>query len=149
MDIYIKPISSNEYILLLLKEKLNHNIDLCKLILDIKNKNENKDTLEYHVNRWETVIGEYYYTKDTHHGKFSYIFDNIKYIIKPDHRLNFYKITGISYQIIELIHELIHIRNENSWDFEIDDKDDWIKYDDKLYKKLADKIMIEMKKITM
>lgn len=146
-NIYIKPISSNEYILLLLKEKLNHNIDLCKIILDIKNKNEYKDTLEYHINRWETIAGEHYNTRDSHYGKFSYILDNNKYIIKPDHRLNFYKMTGISYQILELIYELIHIRNENSWDFEIDDKNDWIKYDDKLYKILADKIMKEMKKL--
>lgn len=146
-NIYIKPISSNEYILLLLKEKLNHNIDLCKIILDIKKDIENKETLEYHINRWETIAGEHYYTKDTHHGKFSYILDNNKYIIKPDHRLNFYKMTGISYQILELIYELIHIRNENSWDFVIDDKNDWLKYDDKLYKILADKIMIEMKKL--
>lgn len=146
-NIYIKPISSNEYILLLLKEKLNHNIDLCKIILDIKKDIENKETLEYHINIWETIAGEHYYTRDSHYGKFSYILDNNKYIIKPDHRLNFYKITGISYQILELIYELIHIRNENSWDFEIDDKNNWLKYDDKLYKILADKIMIEMKKL--
>ena len=57
--------------------------------------------------------------------------------------------TGISYQVIELIYELIQIRNEKSWDFELDNKEEWIKHDDKLYTELSKRIMIEMKKINI
>ena len=61
--------------------------------------------------------------------------------------MDFYKMTGISYQVLELIYELIRIKNEKSWDFEMDDKIDWIKHDDKLYSELADRIMDRMKNI--
>lgn len=146
-DIYKKPLSSNEYILLFLKEKLYHNIYLCKIILNYKINIENKDTIKYYIERWENIAGEHYYIKNNHYEKFSYIFDSKKYIIKPDYRLQFYKMTGISYQVLELIYELIRIKNENSWDFEINNKDEWVKHDDKLYSILANKIMSEMKKI--
>ena len=119
--------------------------EICNEIIKIKNEEEKRETLEYHMDRWETIVGEYYYTRDNHTGKFSYVFDNTKYVIKPDHRVNFYKLTGVSYQVIELIHELIRILHENSWDFEIDDKADWLKYDDALYSELSKRIMIEMR----
>lgn len=37
-DVYVKPLTCDEYILLLLKEKLYHNIYLCKIILNIKKR---------------------------------------------------------------------------------------------------------------
>ena len=120
--------------------------ELCNKIIKIKNEDEKRDTLKYHSDRWENIVGEYYYTRDNHTGKFSYIFDNINYVIKPDHRIQFYNLTGVSYQIVELIHELIRILHEDSWDFEIDEKKDWLSYDDSLYSELSQKIMIEMSK---
>ena len=128
--IYYKETSSDEYILLYLKLFINE-ISICKRILKIKNNLEKKDILKYHIDRWENIAGEHFYTKDTHHDKYSYIFDSETFVIKPDHRLNFYHMTGISYQIWELIYELIiHIKNEKSWDFKymkIEDKDEWLK----------------------
>ena len=121
--------------------------ELCNKIIKIKNEDEKRDSLKYHSDRWENIVGEYYYTRDNHTGKFSYIFDNINYVIKPDHRRQFYNLTGVSYQIVELIHELIRILHEDSWDFEIDEKKDWIKYDDSLYSELSKRIMIEMRGI--
>lgn len=120
--------------------------EICNKIIKMKNKEEKKETLEYHVKRWETIAGEHYLTRDNHYGKFSYIFDNTKYIVKRDHRLGFYQMTGISYQVLELIHELLRINHEKSWDFEMDDKSDWLKHDDALYSELSKRIMIEMKK---
>ena len=120
--------------------------EICNKIIKMKNKSEYEDTLEYHNDRWTNIVGEYYYTRDTHTGKFSYVHDGLNYIVKKDHRLNFYKKTGISYQIVELIHELIRILHENSWDFEIDEKKDWLRYDDSLYSELSKRIMIEMSK---
>ena len=121
--------------------------EICNKIIILKNEGEKRDTLKYHSDRWENIVGEYYYTRDNHTGKFSYIFDNINYVIKPDHRRQFYNLTGVSYQIVELIHELIRILHEDSWDFEIDEKKDWLSYDDSLYSELSKKIMIEMRKI--
>ena len=38
----------------------------------------------------------------------------------------------------------IRIKNEKSWDMEIEDKEDWLRHDDKLYSKLSNMIMNEM-----
>ncbi len=126
--------------------------EICNKIIELKNSKEYEESLEYHVNRWESIAGEHNFTRDTHYGKFSYIFDDSKYIIKKDHRIYFYQMTGISYQIVELIHELIRILNDNSYDenFEYmllpEDKKRWLRNDDKLYSELSKRIMIEMRK---
>ena len=120
--------------------------EICSKIIKLKNSKECEETLKYHVERWETIAGEHYYTRDSHSDKFSYIFDPNDYIVKIDHRLNFYQMTGISYQVVELIHELIRINHENAWDFKLVNKKDWIKYDDELFSELSKKIMIEMRK---
>lgn len=123
--------------------------ELCNKIIKMKNDMEIEEAFDYHMNRWETIAGEYYYTRDNHYGKFSYVHDGSDYIVKRDHRLSFYQMTGISYQIRDLIHELIRINHEHSLDFEIDDKKDWIKYDDELFSNLSSKIMLEMRKINI
>lgn len=120
--------------------------EICNKIIDIKNNEEFEETLEYHIDRWESIAGEHHFTRDTHFDKFSYIFDNSKYIVKRDHRIYFYQMTGISYQVLELIYELIRINHENAWDFDVDDKKTWLKEDDKLYSELSKRIMIEMRK---
>tara|TARA_B100000900_G_scaffold394677_1_gene392309 strand:- start:1025 stop:1459 length:435 start_codon:yes stop_codon:yes gene_type:complete len=120
---------------------------ICNKIIKIKNSKEDKDALDYHIKRWESIAGEHYYTRDNHYGKFSYIHDGKNYIIKRDHRLDFYQMTGISYQVLELIYELIRILNENSWDFGMVDKKNWLKHDDLLYSELSRRIMIEMCRI--
>lgn len=121
--------------------------ELCNTIIRLKNDSEDKDTLDYHKERYETIAGEHYYTRDNHFDKFSYVLDSEEYIVKPDHRLYFYEMTGISYQVLELLYELIKILNESSWDFEIDDKEDWLKHDDLLYSELSKRIMNNMKNI--
>ena len=68
------------------------------------------------------------------------------YIVKPDHRLNFFYMTGISYQILELIYELIRIKNNTFYNDFINDYKKWLNLDDKLYSILSKKIMIEMNK---
>lgn len=121
--------------------------EICNKIIDIKNNKEYEDSLDYHMNRWESISGEHYYTRDTHYGKFSYIHDEEKYIVKRDHRIYFYQMTGISYQVLELIYELIRINHENAWDFGMVDKKEWLKHDDELYSLLSKKIMFEMCRI--
>ena len=59
-------------------------------------------------------------------------------------QLKFFNLTGISYQIIDMLHQLILILNIN--DFDITNlKKNWLKNDDKLYSILSKKIMDKMK----
>lgn len=121
--------------------------EICNKIILLKNSKEREETLKYHIDRWVNIAGEHHYTRDNHGGKYSYIFDNHKYIIKPDHKLDFYQLTGISYQVVELIYELIRINHENAWDFDVVDKKEWLREDDKLYSELSKRIMIEMRRM--
>ena len=124
--------------------------EICYKIIKIKNDNESDETYNYHLDRWIKLAGEHYYTRDNHYDKFSYVVNSKEYIIKPDHRMNFYKMTGISYQVVELIYDLIGILNDKSYDdgFEdYEDKKNWLKYDDKLYSELSRRIMDKMYKM--
>ena len=141
--IYKRNLSSNDLILLYLKEFINE-ISLCKKIINLKNKLEYSENIIYHINRWDSIAVYHYIIHDTHQGKFSYIFNNKNFIIKKDHRLEFYHNTGLSYQIIELIHELIKTRRE----LKIFNKETYkneFKDEDKLYSILAKEIMIKMR----
>ena len=120
---------------------------ICKNIIKYKKYLEEKETLDYHFKRWEDIAGSHYILHDTHEGKFSYIFNEEDYIVKPDHKLIFFNFTGISYQVIELLHELIKINRICSENTHIEDYKYWINNDDKLYTILSKKIMFEMKKI--
>lgn len=142
--IYKRYLSSNDYILLYLKEFINE-ISLCKKIINLKNKLENADNIIYHINRWENISGEHLYMMSNHNNKFSLIFNEEDYIAIKDIRYNFYNITGISYQIVSLVQELIKRRNEF-----IENDNDLIGkklfiIEDKLYSTLGKEIMIKMK----
>jgi len=146
-DIYRPPLTKDESTLLILKEVLHHNTDVCKLIIHKKNTIEMKETMEYHYDRWENIAGSHYRLHDTHDGLYSLIWDASTYTVKKDHNLMFYNLTGISYQIIELLHELIKLNRIDSENSRIEDYKEWIEHDDKLYSFLADKITIAMKTI--
>jgi hypothetical protein len=143
-DSYRLPLTKDESTLLILKELLHHNTDVCKLIIHKKNSIENKETMDYYYDRWEKITGSFYRLHDTNDGKFSYIYNGTQYIVKKDHKPTFYNLTGISYQIIELLHELIKIHRVDSENSRIEDYKYWLERDDKLYSVLADKIRIAM-----
>ncbi len=146
-DIYKFPLTKDESILLILKEVLHHNVDVCKLIIHKKNTIENKETMDYYYDRWENIAGSHYRLHDTHEGKYSLIWDSSTYRVIKDHNPIFYNLTGISYQIIELLHELIKINRIDSVNSRIEDYKYWLTYNDKLFSILADKIRIAMKPI--
>ena len=54
--------------------------EICNKIIKLKNELENRETLKYHINRWKSIAGEHYYTRDNHYGKFSYIHNEENYI---------------------------------------------------------------------
>ena len=146
-DKYIVPYNSDNTILMYLLTFIPE-ISICKNILKHKKKLENIDIMEYHMERWENIAGEHYYMHDNHNDKFSYIFDELNYIVKADMLPNFYNLTGISYQIVELIHELIKLKNEyklHDIRYNSDSYITMLKQDDRLYSFLAKKIMDAMK----
>lgn len=146
-DKYFKSLSSNQLVLLYLNKYFPN--DISKMIIFFKNKKEKSDNLIYHINRWEEIAGSYFMVKDTNIGKCSYVVDNCrKYVIKKDHINIFYNVTGISYQIIDLLHKLIKFKYEidnDMWDHEYGYYTYWLRHDDKLYSLLAKKIMNKMK----
>ena len=99
-------------------------ISICKKILNYKKNSEHDETMKYYIDRWENIAGEHCFMKDN-------------YIIKKDMKMEFFYMTGISYQIIELIHALIKMRYVVSIDI--------FKYKDKLNGILSFKIMDYMK----
>jgi hypothetical protein len=113
------------------------NPDIAKYIIKILEyikDYEKNETLEYHMDRWNNIAGSFFEVKNSNYKRFSYILDDKHYIIKKDHNTTFYNITGLSYQIIDLIHELMKISDDS----------EWLEEYDKKYSKLASKIMIEM-----
>ena len=100
--------------------------------------------MNYYINRWENIAGTHYMLHDTHMGKFSTIFNDKHYIIKKDHKPIFFNLTGISYQVVELIHELIKIKLYPKY-MGLGYKE-WLKHDDELYSILSKKIMSKMTK---
>ena len=70
-------------------------------------------------------------------------------IVKPDHLFTFYNLTGISYQVVDFIHELIKLKNTDALEntFIVDYKE-WLHDDDTLFSKLSKKIMLRMKGIS-
>jgi hypothetical protein len=113
------------------------NPDIAKYIIKILEyikEYEKNETLEYHMDRWNNIAGSFFEVKNSNYKRFSYILDDKHYIIKKDHNTTFYNITGLSYQIIDLIHELMKILHNK----------EWLEEDDKKYSILANKIMIEM-----
>ena len=91
---YIRNLSSNQLILLLLKELLNHNKDICKIILKHKKEIEKIENQKYYQIRYEKIAKEHYYLHANHTGKFSFIHDSKNYIIKNDFKLDYYNYIG-------------------------------------------------------
>lgn len=113
--------------------KFIHVPEICRYIISIKDKEEYTDTLNYHIKQYNKSGFLYNSIRNIPGKRTSYILDGNKYIIHIDHCLNFYLSTKISYQIIDIIHRLI---KEPSIDVR--------NYDDKLYKKLCQKIKQRM-----
>ena len=146
-DNYRPPLTKDESTLLILKEVLHHNTDVCKLIIHKKNTIEMKEIMEYHYDRWENIAGSHYRLRDTDQDKYSLICDYSTFIVKKDHLPIFYNLTGISYQVVDLIHLLIKLHRvdrEDTQETFIWNYKYWLERDDKLYSVLTNKIMRAM-----
>ena len=138
MDTYVKPLTNDEQIFGILLSKINIP-QLSKYILNLKKEMEEKETLEYHEIQWENIVGCYFNVRDSYSGTISYIINDKNYVINKDYLPDFYNITGISYQVVDMIFEIIKI-SENKHR---------LKHNDYLYGILAKKIMVEMNGINL
>jgi len=146
-DKYIVPYNSENTILMYLLTFIPE-ISICKNILKHKKDLENINIMEYHMERWENIAGEHYHMHDNHIDKFSYILDITNYIVKVDMSPKFFNLTGISYQVVELVHELIILKHDYTLHdirYNSDSYITMLKHDDKLFSFLAKKIMDAMK----
>ena len=147
-DLYRPPTTSNEMIQLILKELVNHNTDICKLILQKKKLLEQTETMEYYYDRWETIAGSFIRLRENDEDKYSLIFDYSTFTVKKDHNPIFYNLTGLSYQVVDLVHILIKLHKVDLYDTDdtfIWNYKHWLERDDKLYSILSSKIMNAMK----
>ena len=101
-------------IYLLLTTKLPVKDIVVKILKDVKSIEE-KETFEYHFERWETIAGSFFhsierspFTGDP--NPYSYVLDSKKYIYEKDRNMSYFHQTGVSYQCRELLLETI--RNE-------------------------------------
>lgn len=139
-------LNNREIIHLYLKQFI-HEPHIRKIIIDHKITMENKENILYHIQRWNTIVGAFYYTKDNqssfslvqniNHSRIFFSTDKPpQYIIVPDHIKDFYNITNTSYQSWELLFELIKT-------YYIYGKHDALN-DDILYSQLSRKINLQI-----
>lgn len=150
----MKNSNKDIYTYLLLSTKINEPNIINKIINDTKKK-EDKETLEWYREKWETIAGSYFKCTDRARSPFtdskniySYVLNGEEYIYEEDRILDYYKETGVSFQVRGLLLDII--KNELlTWD---DTKDKYVdnlsseskemrKENDELYSPLSKKIM--------
>lgn len=144
-------LNNDQQISLLLSEFIP--IDTIRYkIIQMKNKKEKKEALDYHIERWETISSKYFRSLEKISNPYSYVLDSKYYICEKDKCLDFYNETGISYQIRGLLLEILNC----AFEFEtvkIPASDhilnctwyEWRKEDDKIYSILSEEIMKKFK----
>ena len=100
--------------LMILNRFINES-SICKYILKIKDEEERKDSQQYHK-ELSLLLRTVFYNSRNYSpftgliNYYSYILDNDTYIYESDRNLEFYSLTGISFQSRELL--LDTIRND-------------------------------------
>ena len=110
--------------------------DLCRLIINYKNYLETQDNYIYHISLWENISSRFFISCETKFPTYSYILNGEHYIANKDRNLEYYNFTKISYQVRNMILELIKAPGK-----------EWRQGDDKMYGILSKKIIKEIKKI--
>ncbi len=96
-------------------------VEIRNKIINYKTIKEKKEALEYHSERWETISSKYFRSFEiTNHSNnnrlyYSYVLDNKYYVSEADRNLDFYNETGISYQVRDLLLDLISYPPSSEW----------------------------------
>jgi len=136
--------------------------ELRNKIIFHKNSNEYKDTLEYHIERWENISSKYFRSFEINNWdqreKYSYILDDKFYLSIPDKNLDYFIETGISFQTRDLLLDLLTYNPSRHVEWsDLDPKvcyqsifdknwEKWRKEDDEKYSYLAQEIINKLKK---
>ena len=121
---------------------------ICKYIMNHKKQLEDTEILELHSKRWKDISSSYFMLRDSYEFRIAEA-QRLADIVKPDHLFTFYNLTGISYQVVDFIHELIKLKNTDALEntFIVDYKE-WLHDDDTLFANLSKEIMLQMKEIS-
>ena len=121
---------------------------ICKYIMNHKKQLEDTEILEFHSKRWKDISSSYFMLRDSYEFRIAEA-QRLADIVKPDHLFTFYNLTGISYQVVDFIHELIKLKNTDALEntFIVDYKE-WLHDDDTLFSSFSKQIMLEMKAIS-
>ena len=121
---------------------------ICKYIMNHKKQLEDTEILEFHSKRWKDISSSYFMLRDSYEFRIAEA-QRLADIVKPDHQFTFYNLTGISYQVVDFIHELIKLKNPDALEntFIVDYKE-WLQDDDTLFANLSKQIMLQMKAIS-
>jgi len=123
-------------------------------IIQMKNKKEKKEALDYHIERWETISSKYFRSLEKdYHGVVipqSYSIDSKYFVSNKDKCLEFYNETGISSQVRDLLLDILdcymEIFNEPYSDNILScTLYEWREEDDEMYSILANEIMKKFK----
>ena len=140
-------LTSYEHIYGILRIFINES-SICKYIMNHKKQLEDTEILEFHYKRWKDISSSYFMLRDSYEFRIAEA-QRLADIVKPDHLFTFYNLTGISYQVVDFIHELIKLKNPDSLEntFIVDYKE-WLHDDDTLFANLSKQIMLQMKTIS-
>jgi len=143
-------LTNDEEIIMILSRKI-YIPEIVYRIIQWKHKLEDKNTLNYHIERWETISSKYFRSLEKdYHGVVipqSYSIDSKYFVSNKDKCLEFYNETGISYQVRDLLLDILQcpmgsLFTENIMDCTLFE---WRQNDDEIYSILARKIMDKMK----
>tara|TARA_B100001094_G_C18019903_1_gene714550 strand:- start:295 stop:762 length:468 start_codon:yes stop_codon:yes gene_type:complete len=137
---------------------LNHIIpinDINQKILFFKKKIEEDEILDYHKKRYNEITTLYFnsfeYDLWGRRIPYSYVINDCeRWKIEKDRKMEFYNYTGISFQIRDMLIEILDcqddltIKNVDQSCYR-DDYKEWREMDDHLYSFLAKKIIDEFK----
>ena len=140
-------LTSYEHIYGILRIFINES-SICKIIMNHKKQLEDTEIVEFHSKRLKDISGSHFMLRDSYEGNLSAA-QILADIVKPDHLFTFYNLTGISYQVVDFIHELIKLKNTDALEntFIVDYKE-WLHDDDTLFSTLSKQIMLQMKAIS-
>ena len=135
-------LTTNQKIYLLLLNKINEPY-LCHYIISLKDNIEKVDAYNYHYEKWKDIVLSYFQCLETRYPTYSYVLNGEIFNANIDKNLEYFKKTGISYQVRELVMSLIKEYRDD--DITEEEKKLWRKEDDILYGKLSKKIQDKMK----
>ncbi len=114
------PNNAKIYMLLLCKLPITQ---LCSKIIYLKKQVEIKEAYDFHINLWNTITSKYFksFELDEYNCRriYSYTLDGKYYICEKDKCLDFYNHTKISYQVRDLLMDILSIPYYNNMDMNI------------------------------